>query len=616
MDHSFVIVVAGLLAGGVLAQWLGWRLQVPSIVFLLAGGIVAGPATGVLDPDAVFGDLLLPSVSLAVAVILFEGALGLRWSRLTHAGRTVTLLLTVGATITLAGTTLAAHYVLDTPWNLSALLAATLVVTGPTVVGPIVRAIGLRGKVGSILESEGTLIDSLGAILALLVFQAGFQSNDGASAIVRELATTLGVGIGFGLAGAAVLVIAFGWYLVPDDLDNVMTLATVLGVFAAADAIRMESGLVAVTVMGIALASQKRVEVHHVLRFNETLRIVFISVLFVVLAARIEPETLRQLEWRNLAFLAILVVAIRPIAVAVCTVGSSLTRGERTFLAATAPRGIVAAAVASIFSLQLSEIGVANSQILVSATFTVIVGTVLMAGLTSKPLAQRLGLLDVERKRVIVMGANPVARMFASALESNGVEGHLIDGDRSALAAARMSGLSAADGARGGVAQWSAEAFEGAVAFVAMTDNPELNALSCRQAAAFIGRRNVYQLVAPGARRDTWWRRSIGTFGRPLFDEAVTYRSLAAMIDDGARVASTRITEKFRPSDYLAVNPASVVLFEVDEDGTVNMVATDIRRKPKVGDVFVALSPVPASNRSLVEAQRRAAVQDVADAGN
>ncbi|MCB9423498.1 MAG: cation:proton antiporter, partial [Actinobacteria bacterium] len=389
MHETAILVIAGVLVGGVIAQWLGWRLRVPAIVFLLAGGLIAGPFTGALDPDDTFGELLFPAVSVAVAVILFEGALGLGWRGVKVAGRTVWMLLTVGAFTTLVLTMLAGRLLLDISWDLAVLLACVLVVTGPTVIGPIVRSIGLHGRLAAVLEAEGTLIDPIGAILTVLVFQAAFESGDGGS-VVTDLLETLGVGAAIGVVAAAVLFIALRRFLIPDQLHNVTTLAVVIGAFALSSEIRAESGLVAVTVMGISLASQTRVSVRHVLEFNETLRIIFISGLFVLLGARIELDTLRELEWRNIAFLVALVLLVRPVSVFLSTLGSQLGRRERVFLALTAPRGIVAAAIASIFSLRLAEAGVKDSQQLVSATFTVIAGTVLLSGLGSKALGRRL----------------------------------------------------------------------------------------------------------------------------------------------------------------------------------------------------------------------------------
>lgn len=589
MQEEMIAVVAAVLAGGVAAQWLGWRLRVPAIVFLLGGGLVAGPLSGALDPDRTFGELLFPLVSLAVALILFEGALGLGWRGVRAAGTTVWLLITIGAGITVVGTTLAARYLLDVEWDLAVLLGAVLVVTGPTVIGPIVRAIGLRGRLGAILEAEGTLIDPVGAILTVLVFEALFESHNGTRSIVSQVMTTVGVGAIVGVAAAVALIAAFSRYVVPDQLHNVATLTAVIGAFAVANGVRRESGLVAVTVMGVALASQSRIPVQHVLEFNETLRILAISALFVLLGARIEPDTLRELEWRNMAFLTALVVVVRPLCVFVATLRSGLARRERLFLALTAPRGIVAAAIASVFSLQLAEIGVENSQILVAATFTVIGGTVLISGLGSRFLATRLRLIDSANETIIVLGANPVAREFASALAHHGAPVRLVDLDRRKLATARMTGLLAHRGSVFADKTWQDAGIQTAACFVAMTSSDELNVLASRHAAAVLGRKHVFQLPPRRPEHEAWWTLPVGTFARPLFANDANLAQLAARLEEGWKVVATRLTDKFGPADYARVHPDAVPMFVVDARGNIDLVATDAKRRPRVGDTVVAL---------------------------
>ncbi|MDH4171903.1 MAG: cation:proton antiporter, partial [Acidimicrobiia bacterium] len=571
MHNELILVVAGVLAGGVIAQWLGWRLRVPAIVFLLAGGLIAGPVTGALNPDDTFGELLFPSVSLAVAVILFEGALGLGWKGVRSAGNTVWLLLTVGAAITLAGTGVAARYILDIDWDLAVLLAAVLVVTGPTVIGPIVRSIGLHGRLGALLESEGTLIDPIGAILTVLVFEAAFATHGGAADIATAIFPTFGAGAVIGLTGAVLLIVAFRRFLVPDQLHNVTTLATVIVCFAAANELRDEAGLVAVTVMGIALASQTHVPVRHVLEFNETLRIVFISGLFVLLGARIEADTLREFEWRNIAFLVALVVIVRPLSIWLSTMRSGLARNERVFLALTAPRGIVAASIASVFSLQLADLGVENSQILVSATFTVIAGTVLLSGFGSRPLAVRLGLVEPGRDIIIVLGANPVARAIATALGTQGAPVRLVDLDRRELAAARMTGLLAHRGSVFADETWDQVGLHNAACFIAVTPSDELNTIAARHAAAALGRKQVFQIPPGRPEHRTWWDLPTGTFARPLFSRDLTYTELADRLNDNSRVTATRLTERFGVHDYDRTHPDALVLFTVNPRGGIEI---------------------------------------------
>lgn len=589
MQDEVILAVAMILAIGVGAQWLGWRVGVPSIVFLLAAGLFVGPLTGVLEPDAILGDLLFPTVSMAVAVILFEGALGLGSQGIRDAGSTVWKLLSIGAAITLVGTAVAARYIFDIEYQLAWLLAAVLVVTGPTVVGPLVRAIGLRGRISKVLEAEGTLIDPMGAILAVLFFE-GFFEQELSGPWPLELVATLTIGVVAGGLGAALIIAGFGRYLVPDQLHNVMTLATVLVVFAIADELQPESGLVAVTVMGVLLASQERVSVEHILEFNETLRTLFIAGLFILLGARIAPETLSSLGWQNGLFLVVGIVAIRPLAAFASTIASGLSWKERTFIALTAPRGIVAAAIASIFSLRLVEQDVDGAQILVAATFTVIVGTVLLSGLTARPLARRLGLIDDTKFRTVVLGSNRLARELAHTLADLGSEVSLVGMDRRNLSSARMDGLTTHHGSVINDETWEEADVEQARLFLAMSSQDEINALATRRAAQLIGRRNVFQLV-PGRRRG---RRGFATtptaYGRPLFSHDASIAKIEGRIDDGWDIATTKLTREFRSKDYFREHPAAMVLGAMRR-GTVALHDAGQRIVLKPGDTVISLLP-------------------------
>jgi NhaP-type Na+/H+ or K+/H+ antiporter len=585
------LLIAGILAGGFAAHWLAWRLRVPAIVFLLAGGLIAGPVTGAIDPDETFGGLLFPIVSVAVAVILFEGALGLGIEGVKLAGRAVWLLLTVGAGITLVLTTVIARVVLDVEPEVALLLAAILVVTGPTVIGPIVRTVGLRGRLGALLEAEGTLIDPIGAILTLLVFQFAFERRDGGN-LLLETAETFVLGIALGLIGAIALTVALSRFLVPDQLHQLFTLAVVVGAFAVSNAVREESGLVAVTAMGIALTVQRRVTVRHVLEFNETLRILFISALFILLAARIERETLTDLEWRNIVLLAALVLVVRPLAVFVSTWPTSLRHRERWFLAATAPRGIVAAAVASVVSLRLAELGEPGSQVIISATFTVIAGTVLLSGLGARPLARRLALVDPTASgTLVILGANDFTNELATTLERHGVAVRVVDLDRRRLASARMAGIGVHRGSVFADETWEQVGFDRASAFLAATGNDELNALAGRHLAAGLGRRAVFQLVPSRQEHAAWWRLPPGTFARTVFAADATLPRLLDRLERGWRIAATRLTEQFPHEAWRGQHPEAIPLVVIDRRGQAELAALDRDRVPRAGETVVALVP-------------------------
>jgi NhaP-type Na+/H+ or K+/H+ antiporter len=583
------LVIAGVLAAGLVAQILGWRLRVPAIVFLLAFGLLAGPITDLVHPDEVFGDALFPTVSIAVAIILFEGSLAMGVAGIRTAGRTTITLLTIGSVITFAGVAVAARFVLDVEWRVAYLLAAVLVVTGPTVIGPIVKSLGLHGRLGMILEAEGTIIDPIGAIATVIVFQSFFESSD--ASVAETLLTTFGIGVGAGLLGTAILVFVLSRLLIPDELHQVLTLTVVVSTFAVSNHYAHEAGLVAVTVLGFLLASQKRVSVRHILDFNETLRVLFISGLFILLAARIDRDTLTDLEWRSILFLVVLVAIVRPLSVAGATVGVGLERAERIFLAATAPRGIVAASIASVFALRLSEEGVPGAQIVLSATFTVIVGTVLLSGLGARPLARRLGLLGDDGAHVVIVGSNDFTMALAEVLGREGVSSSLVDADRLSSRRARMRGLDSWSGSIFSAQDVHEVGLDRASVFLAATSNDELNALACRMAAETLERRHVFQLPPSRPSDSEIGRISLGLFGRSAFSMETTAERLDDLLLEGWKVSATNITKEFSVRDWKDQHVDGVPLAVIDGKKRLHVLAAGRRRSVKGGERLVALVP-------------------------
>ncbi|MEY3034410.1 MAG: antiporter NhaP2 [Actinomycetota bacterium] len=589
MHSDVALVIAGVLAAGLVAQILGWRLRVPAIVFLLAFGLLAGPITDLVHPDEVFGDALFPTVSIAVAIILFEGSLAMGVAGIRTAGRTTITLLTIGSVITFAGVAVAARFVLDVEWRVAYLLAAVLVVTGPTVIGPIVKSLGLHGRLGMILEAEGTIIDPIGAIATVIVFQSFFESSD--ASVAETLLTTFGIGVGAGLLGTAILVFVLSRLLIPDELHQVLTLTVVVSTFAVSNHYAHEAGLVAVTVLGFLLASQKRVSVRHILDFNETLRVLFISGLFILLAARIDRDTLTDLEWRSILFLVVLVAIVRPLSVAGATVGVGLERAERIFLAATAPRGIVAASIASVFALRLSEEGVPGAQIVLSATFTVIVGTVLLSGLGARPLARRLGLLGDDGAHVVIVGSNDFTMALAEVLGREGVSSSLVDADRLSSRRARMRGLDSWSGSIFSAQDVHEVGLDRASVFLAATSNDELNALACRMAAETLERRHVFQLPPSRPSDSEIGRISLGLFGRSAFSMETTAERLDDLLLEGWKVSATNITKEFSVRDWKDQHVDGVPLAVIDGKKRLHVLAAGRRRSVKGGERLVALVP-------------------------
>ena len=376
------------------AQVLAVRIGMPSIVVLLAVGFLAGIPSWGIDPDALLGDALFPFVSLAVAVILFEGGLTLRLSEVRGgAHRHVRRLLTVGIPVTWALTAVLVALLLDVSADVAILMGAILVVSGPTVVGPLLQFIGVRGRTDSILRWEGILIDPIGAIVAVLcihALSAGRSFESMASVLGFAASVSWGALVGV-LAGFA-LVYLLSMARLARSLQAVVTLASVLGAFIAAGALREDSGYVSVVLMGAILANQSRVATEHIHEFKETIGLLLTGVLFIVLSARITPSQLLDAGPPALLLVAAIILLVRPISALVATAGGDLSWRERIFISAMAPRGIVAASTASIAAISLAETELLGLDLIVPTVFIVIVGTVTVYGLASPLLARAFGL--------------------------------------------------------------------------------------------------------------------------------------------------------------------------------------------------------------------------------
>ena len=591
MPQSAPAALVVIVVLGAAAQWLAWRLGLPSILLLLICGFVAGPATGVVDPDLLLGDLLLPLVSLSVALILYEGGLTLKLSDLSGVGRVVRNLVLVGALITWVIAALGAYLLFGLGLALSVLLGAVLVVTGPTVIGPLLQHIRPSGPVGAALKWEGIVIDPIGALLAVLVFEVILVADPAHASVQVALAIvkTAFVGGGLGLLAAAVLVLLLYRYWVPDRLQNAISLMFVLAAFTAANSVQEESGLFAATVMGIALANQKFADVRHIVEFKENLRILLISALFILLAARLDIADLGSVAIGGTVFVALLVIVGRPLAVWVSTIGSRLQRRERAFLACMAPRGIVAAAVSSVFALRLQEAGYEEAGALVPITFIVIVGTVVVYGLASPWVARRLGVAVPNPQGVLFVGASPWVRALAETLQAKGCRVLLVDSNRNNTAAARMAGLPTFTGSI--LADYAMDELDlgGMGRLLAVTPNEWVNVLAVQRFQRMFGRAECYQLPPQGgSAKSRSEHRHL--YGRWLFDGEHSGTSIAHRVAAGETIKATPLTEEFGVEEFKSLyGEDALPLALIDDDGTVAVVTADHQPKLRPGQTLVAL---------------------------
>ena len=572
---------------GLGAQLLAWHLRLPSILLLLVSGFLLGPVFGLISPGSLLGEALFPLVALSVGIILFEGGLTLKVKELSASGPVVSRLISVGALATWVVAALGARYVLGFDWPLAILSGAILIVTGPTVVGPLLRQIRPKGRAGTILKWEGILIDPVGAVLAVLVFEiialGGGVSVPGC--VLWGVIRTLAVGIVLGLLGAAVLVALMRRHLIPDYLQSGVTLMLVVGFFTLGDLLAAEGGLLTVTLMGIVLANQTYVSVHHIIEFKENLQVLLIGVLFILLAGRVEIESLIAVGWPALAFTALLIVVARPLAVLLSTWRTPLTRAERIFLMWMAPRGIVAASVASVFAFELAELGVPEAELLSPLIFLVIVGTVIFYGLTSGPVARRLGLAERQPQGALIVGAHPFARQLAGALQGLGLRAVLVDSNYHHVAASRMAGLEAYHG--NVLAEDTLDGLDlaGVGRVLALTGNDEVNALAMIQFRELFGGAEVYRLTPDGDRRPIGLQQ-----GRILFDTDSHYEALAGAIESGASLRATTLSAAFTYADYSdRYGPQATPLCLVTDDRRLAFFTADTRPTPRPGHTLVSL---------------------------
>ncbi|MFT5242671.1 MAG: NhaP-type Na+/H+ or K+/H+ antiporter [Glaciecola sp.] len=456
-----MLELAGIIILGILAQWVAWKFKIPAILPLILIGLLVGPiAAEFLSEDGTKwiepiwngekglfpGESLYYFVSLAISIILFEGGLTLKRSEIKTVGPVITKLITLGSAVTFFGAGVLAHYIFDLSWDLSFLFSGLIIVTGPTVITPILRNIPLKKDISTILKWEGILIDPIGALVAVLVFE--FISVGGDSGFTKTALMEFGkivlFGTTFGFTFAHALAFAINKKFIPHYLLNVVALSTVLLVFVESEIFAHESGLLAVVVMGMVLGNGKLENLKELLYFKESLSVLLISILFILLSANINIEDLLLLyTWKTAVLFAIIVFIIRPLAVFLSTQGSKLTLNEKLFISWVGPRGIVAAGIASLFGSKLLKQGVEGAEYITPLVFMIVLGTVLLNATTARLFAKLVGVFLTKSNGTLIVGASKVSRLIGHYLESNGRHVVLIDSNQSNIDKARELGLEA-----------------------------------------------------------------------------------------------------------------------------------------------------------------------------
>ncbi len=412
-----------------MAQSLAHHLRIPGIVLLLVTGVLLGPDVSNIVQPAVLESGLTIMVGFAVAVILFEGGMNLRIDRIRRESRTIWLLLTLGALVSAIGGTLAAKTFLDWDWKISALFGTLVIVTGPTVVTPLLRRIKVRHSVGTVLEAEGVFLDAIGAIVAVVALEVALSTTgESFSEGILHVVFRIGTGTLFGMVGGFTLVSLLRFRnLVPEGLENVFTLSLVFVLYFTANELQPESGLVAVTVAGLMVGNSKTVVDRELKEFKEQLTVMLIGMLFVLLAADVRIADILSLGMRGIFTVAALILLVRPLNIAAGTFGSELTMREKFFLAWVAPRGIVAAAIASLFAIKLSAQGIPAESEFRAMVFLVIAVTVILAGLTGDTVAGWLGVKRPIDFGWVIFSINEIGLKLGEIIRESGQEVICID---------------------------------------------------------------------------------------------------------------------------------------------------------------------------------------------
>ncbi|MCB0382081.1 MAG: sodium:proton antiporter [Psychroserpens sp.] len=474
-----MLELAGIIILGILAQWVAWKLKIPAILPLILIGLLVGPiyaeffsedgATKWIEPiwngeKGLFpGEGLYYFVSLAISVILFEGGLTLKRSEIKNVGPSITKLITLGSIITFFGAAVASHFLFNLSWEICFLFSALIIVTGPTVITPILRNIPLKKDVSTVLKWEGILIDPIGALVAVLVFE--FISVGGDSGFTKtafiEFGKIILFGTTFGFTFAHALAFAINKNLIPHYLLNVVSLSTVLLVYVESDVFAHESGLLAVVVMGMVLGNGKLQNIKELLYFKESLSVLLISILFILLAANINVSDLMLLyNWNTAALFAVVVFLIRPLSVFISTQGSKLKTNEKLFISWVGPRGIVAAGIASLFGSKLLKQGVEGAEYITPLVFMIVLGTVLLNATTARIFAKLVGVFLTKSEGILIVGASKFSRLIGHYLEENNRSVVMIDSNQSNINSAKELGL---------------EAMNADIYSDSLTDNIELN---------------------------------------------------------------------------------------------------------------------------------------------
>ncbi len=582
-----MLELAGIIILGILAQWVAWKFKIPAILPLILIGLLVGPVSTLITVDGskwiepiwngkegLFpGDNLFYFVSLAISIILFEGGLTLKRNEIKNVGPVITKLITVGTIITFIGAGVAAYYTFNLGWKISFLFSALIIVTGPTVISPILRNIPLKKDVSAVLKWEGILIDPIGALVAVLVFEfisvGEGQAYTKTALIEFGKILLFGTTFGFTFAHALAFIIRKNW--IPHYLLNVVSLSVVLLVFVESDIFAHESGLLAVVVMGLVMGNSNLPNLKELLYFKESLSVLLISMLFIVLAANINIEDMKLIyNWKTGILFLIIIFLIRPLGVFLSTRGSGLKTNEKLFISWVGPRGIVAAGIASLFGTKLVQKGVPGAEYITPLVFMVVLGTVLLNATTARPFAKMVGVFLKSSNGILMVGAGTFSRLIAKYLQDNGRHVVLIDSNKENIEAARDMSLSAEE------ANVFAEDLTNNVELsdigylMALTASKEVNQHALNRFSKQLGENGAFRLITNDEMQDT-----NNTPQEGLFSHTDDYINLSEVARDYPRINELELKSKehyLENLDVLKEEREAIPLFIKDNEGELSII--------------------------------------------
>jgi NhaP-type Na+/H+ or K+/H+ antiporter len=616
MEHHLTAILALVVASGVIAQWIAWRLRLPAIVLFMVVGLTLGPLLHLINPSEDFGSLYRPVINLAVAVILFEGGLNLKFSELRQASQGVRRLILFAGPLVWIMASGAAHTIGGLSWPVALVFGAIVVVTGPTVIIPLLRQAGLNRRTASYLKWEAIINDPIGALLAVLVFQYFVFSAQGATAadVFQQMGLGILAAIAIGAGGARLLAWSFPRAFVPEYLKAPLTMAAVLGAYVLSNEVQPEAGLLAVTVFGMVLGNHNIPSLEEIRRFKDNITVLLVSSVFVLLTADIDPDVLLHLDWRSAALILVIMFVVRPLAVIGSTIFSDVPWKDRVLVGWIGPRGIVAAAVGGIFGPHLVAAGHEDAVLLYPLIFTLVLSTVIAHGFSIGRLAKWMG-LTAAPNGLMVVGASPwtteLARVLSRDLKVNVV---LVDSSWHRLREARLDGLRIVHGEILSEHVQQSLDFGEINCMLAASSNDAYNALVCSHFTSFLERTRVYQLpmyisddngagkAGAKAGGKTQERRAQPHRGNPVFAPDAQFEELWLRHDQGWKFHKTRLTAEYGTEQLKRdLLDGTMMIGILREDGRLDLNVIGESLKARSGDTVIYYSPSrpPAASRAV-----------------